>query len=477
MVKQVNNNDSNKQLYRSITLLDGDKFKKALASGAVIDSNRNKCTLNSAISTMSSHCPDRFNLTFIKNLIDYGAKPRNEVVNNTLTCAVRNYSHNHNKHKNCPLKDLYHTNKMNLIQLLIDTGALISNSILEKDNTLAQSIVTEDIELIRMIARLNPTPYSYILNIAIRTGNLEIVKIICRLGTEPSLSGVTFGRPNNDCDNTNTLNIAIRTKNLEIIKFIACHFGRKMKPIDNNSEENTLNIAISTKNVEIVKIVRDVFEAKPINEDDEKNNTLIRALLTRDPEIMKEIILANGRFKHSQQQYHRWWYIRPSPISILYNNFIKNGYDSSNKKLIKDLEQLLHMIMCVSGTLPLEDNFINDMVKTKYNAIFVEKIKTYCKIRNCILKKMHVNDKDSEEFKKAEVLIGKLKDTTRYLLESYHDKKNIIAELHDCIVSMPSCCIDIMYDYQSKPPLANLVDWSHWEEIILHAPIYEQDRA
>ena len=67
MTNQISVKNANRQLYRSISILNIDKFKRALANGAVIDDNRIKCTLNSAIITMMNLCPDNFDLVFIES--------------------------------------------------------------------------------------------------------------------------------------------------------------------------------------------------------------------------------------------------------------------------------------------------------------------------------------------------------------------------------------------------------------------------
>ena len=463
MTNQINVKNANRQLYRSITLLNIDKFKRALANGAVIDDNRNKCTLNSAIITMMNLCPDKFDLIFIEDLINLGAKPCNEDNNNTLSVTVRNFFHEHNKQKECPFKSLYSTNKIKLIKLLIDSGALISNSLCEQNNTLLQSVIIEDIEVIKMIATLHPTPHSYILNRAIKTENLETIKIICSLGallTEGYILRSSI-EPNNDC-RENTLNTAIRTGNLNIIKFVADNL--EVKPNNqvtygsyHGEENNTLNIAVSTKNIEIVKFVA-YLDAKPYNfQSINNNNTLISALLTENLEILKEIILLDSRTHYSPWQKYGTL-ANKLPIFIFYDNFIKNGYDDNNQILINKLNKMLIMIMCVI-TSPVTQNEINNTLSIKNNTIFEEKIKTYC----TITKGFTIDDQ--EEMEKIKILMRELKDTTQHLSESYQNKKNIILEIHDCIVSMSSCCIGIIFDYQSKTPLSNLIDWSCYDEI------------
>jgi len=412
-------------LHESIILLDHDKFKKTLADGSTINNDNCKNnTLNCAIRAMLSYHSNKFDLSFIKMLMDSGAKisQSNELNTNTLSLTLKYYSNYVSKGTTQKSKKIYRTNIMDLILLLIDRGAIPSNSS-ENDDTLSICISTKDLDLIEIIEKLNPEPNTHTFNTAVKTQNLEIIKNIYRFGARPNCS-----------ERDNTLNLAILLENLEIIQYVCAHGALPCNFIGHC-------------------------------------NTLERAVLTGNPEIIKEIIVVGGQCVSRGAFDSNQLLVHFNGIKLAERNEIFENFE--NKFLRKHcaidnnvFNQILNLIMCIGLWIP--DRYVKQLMsntninKNKARVEIIEKILNY----NKILKVKKIRDIDEKE--KIKSLLHELKDIKDKLLEKFHDKKNRILEMHRSIETMPSCCIDIIYEYQRKNPLMRIIDWIEFGQKFFH---------
>lgn len=180
-------------LIDAIYRLDILAVKDALANGAGAWINNNNCkdhTLNRAIQATLSVDQHRFNLIFIKEIIDLGALPCNcdgkkDSGKNTLTQILKIANGTNCKREK---RVIVQRNIIMIIKLLLSNGALPNNTKKPEQNTFAEAVVTGNLEIIKMMYEHGATGTNIaydrsrgyyrqdMLSQAISTGDPEIVK-------------------------------------------------------------------------------------------------------------------------------------------------------------------------------------------------------------------------------------------------------------------------------------------------------------
>jgi len=363
-------------LYESIDSFNSDKLKYFLSKGAVIKNSRTNHTLNYAIRRIFTHNANKFNLDFILDLIINGATTCNDEIDNTLSLTIKHY----NQYLTKNIREVNKENMIKLVQLLIENGGKPSNSISEY-NTLTLSIITQNLELVKMIEKLNPMPNVDTLNFAVKTKNLEIVKIACNLGAKP-----------NNCSGS--------------------------------------------------------------------GNTFSHAILTGNPEIVEKIIIVGGKpnYRCTEHDYKYGYNInicyRHDTIPIFCNKFLTDNCDINNQILLR----LANLLLCV-GKIQITFKYIKNKIDRSIIDNWEEKMLDYeklCKENSSSIKLLEKNKYD-----RVKKLANSLQHTMDELIEKSYDKKNRICELHNSIKIMPTCCINMIYEYQCTKPLIEYVDWTH----------------
>jgi hypothetical protein len=348
--------------HRAINNLDTDKMMNALKNGAQINNKYcKKNTVNCAIRTLLNNSTKRFNLKFIKDLIDAGAQINNQKTSNIMS-IIMEY-----------------------------TTPYIESSKRRGEEENALNNIIELIEFI--ISRINNNKLpDDILSNAIKTGNEKIVKLI--MDQKPKIY-------------TNTMTLAVKTKNVNIINIMS----------DN--------------------------DVAPDNSCNDKN-TLTTAVLTNQPEIVYEVLIA-GALPNNKVQVNNIYYSYSGSVTTFESYY----YNVSYKNDSKTIDQMINLLMCSGAEVPysLYNRSSNRIVKKKIDR----------KIIDCYDLQNHTND--SKRFKKLKFY---LIDTMNYLSGSQTYKTLMIKEIEEIVPCIPTVCINIIYDYQQNKSKVKFIDWTKY---------------
>lgn len=267
-------NQKQRKLYEAIKNTDDQQLVIALAEGAKINNNCRNNVLNHCIKSMLNNT-NTFNLNLIDILVKNGAKNSIIESENVYVIIIRRLT------KYIKLSENQKDAMDNVLKLL---NQLVANGL--KSNTLAlyNAIKTRKTEIIRIMVKateplINEEPMinENILLSAIRTYDVEIVRDVIEYYVQ---CNVKFTR-------AIILNMAIRTRNINIIRIIM--------NIGPEKDMSTLNNAIKTHNYLIVKLIFDYGAQINNSQCDYYANSLTHALRSFDPMIVKEIIIRGGK--------------------------------------------------------------------------------------------------------------------------------------------------------------------------------------
>jgi len=210
--------------------------------------------------------------------------------------------------------------------------------------------------------------------------------------------------------------------------------------------------AIKTNNLEKVKTACQFalqYDIQPDTSETSKN-ALTNAVLTGDPEIVKEIIMIGGS-PNNTNSWHDKNGIINNTFELLYRKYIINNNYKNN---IHTIEYLIDLIIC-SGALLSSPTIMGILLKEEKNNIDL-KI-TYYYMRESFLCNLSkgLTLTEINYYQESET---KLKSTLNELIKK--SKQTIRRnEIEYVILSIPMCCIDIIFEYQHESRL-RMIDLS-----------------
>jgi hypothetical protein len=267
-------------------------------------------------------------------------------------------------------------------------------------------------------------------------------------------------KPNNSKSDLNTFSLAMMTKNIKIIQTVA-----KMKAVPNNTcnivgtwavghwaawplifydqYPPTLSCAVETKQIEIIKLAHE-HSALPestsiVSSYGEIPNTLVHAILTGDPEIVKQIIIMGGRMGSGIYF-----------LQTCFNKILNSKKIKSNGKII--IDRLFELMMC-SGTCPEKYTYdcLVDIKRSRQLTYIESKVVLCYELVNSSNNKPIASS--VEEIEKFRM---KLVQTNEELVENPVAKNEIITTL-SCV---PTCIINIIHEYYNES-LVQFIDWKN----------------
>lgn len=522
-------------LEQAVIEQDNGLLKEAMSCGAQVNNgiNNEKNTLNQGIIMMIRNNTKKFNLSFITDLIDYGATAIIGVKNNTLIITINQAIESLNKNNDSKMTESFCTDVLNLVKLLITkipklinkssshyiqsicvkyTMRLIVHQCdhcnhwpwnqcsatnkkdytfdlidllfkitqTNKNSDLLAELFTElvaenlcshsDNKIIILIHRLisvgltksndhNILPMCieyarkraemYCEKNEIEKNMCELVKILIQNGVPVSLKQ----------DSTNTLSCAFRSKNQGIIDMI---IGMQSLPDNRGSKEypryynynthtinlalndstiknhNTLTTAVNTKNVYLVELALSCGAEPDIANSE--NNTLAHAIKVADLGIIRLILLHGGRTGCNEL------------LSIFIELFIM-------QKICRDMEkinQILDLILCSNHYF----SYGNTKERSR-SSFYIDT--TVLNFHPYLADCWELLNQDSPYLNK-EITIKRLKSVMDGLLDKKSDKSNKVNVIENIIMSMPTCCIEIIYEYQYIEPKIDYIDWTQYIE-------------
>lgn len=236
---------------------------------------------------------------------------------------------------------------------------------------------------------------------------------------------------NNEQSDKNTFSIAVKSKSVKIINTILC-----VNPKPNNSSSSansTLNNAIKTKNLEIIRIV--LQNGAEIDISLSEYNSLSRAVLTCDPDIVFEIVAHDGICK---------------PLRGLLSLVVGLQYDpfdtlmSQHSVGIIDTNTIIEILLCSGTKFSPRARYQDD-----------ERLKLYYKLFNSS-KLDKTNSTEIAELKK----IRKELCTTMCELTGTNNKIKIVDRVNN-LVMLPKCLNDIIIAYYWIPSSVKFIDWQN----------------
>ena len=203
----------------SILKLNGEKIIEAVANGAKINKKSIQNTINFAIKVLLDQHVDKFNLEIITILLNLGAEICNIGVNNTLTLIIRKKDRYINNAKFYNNEILAEKNVWDLLKYVLSKGARADN--FDIVSVIADQKNMDGLGLVRMLCEQKILPdiqqtEHNTLSCAVKTNNLDILKIIC--DEYKALPNVSMFK--------NTLYYAVGTNNPEIIHKIILRGGK-----------------------------------------------------------------------------------------------------------------------------------------------------------------------------------------------------------------------------------------------------------
>jgi hypothetical protein len=255
---------------------------------------------------------------------------------------------------------------------------------------------------------------------------IKLIKFLADNGAKPSdIQSVS-----------NTLTVAIRTENLKIIKAI---IELNPKPDNTLCENNTLMCAIYTNNMEIVKIAIKcgALTQNTIN----YTNTLKYTMQFGNLEIFREIIIAGCKPSNFDMMFYE-----KSTFRHFYESYCRNSNASSD---------IIDLLMC-SGAKIMTELYCDILTNPKKTQIETKLLDCY---------KLLSTQKNlwSDSLERKKPLVLKLQDTMNDLvLRATGECPNRKRILRNIFISIPVCCVDIIYEYQHTIPKFNVIDWSKY---------------
>ena len=213
--------------------------------------------------------------------------------------------------------------------------------------------------------------------------------------------------------------------------------------------------AIKTNNLKKVKTACQFALQYDIQPDTSEtlNNALTNAVLTGNPEIVKEIIMIGGSPNNDDinPRFQYWWNDgrdSTNTFESLYREYIKNDNYYVDMHTI---EQIIDLLFCTGASLSY-DTFINILHKKVNNNIDLKLINYFAREYEIMgPHKIKKNISASTENNKQEIET-KLKSTAEELIKK--SKQTVRrCKIEDIIISIPICCIDIIFEYQHESRL------------------------
>lgn len=504
---------------------DVEKLKDALARGVnIVNGEKKNNTMNAAIKTLLSNGTAKFNLAIITELIKAGAtfcNSTNENLNekslNTISVALE-YSKNHILRS--PYTHIANQNVIDLINyLFLDPNIrIIPESVIKLciDYTITYIIITSKEEaitpfdLIKLILRQNiiikylliggrqsiltttilnamteimhcsgdkiikynkyivdlvkllidhgvsaandPDILSIAITYVVELKNqkiededemLKMIKILITNGAKPNNSSLYY---------QNTLSCAIKSMNKKIINMIV-----DLDPSPDNLgglKDCTLTIAVDTKIIPFIIIALECG-AKPDNTAT-KHNTLAHAICTGDSNII-QIVLIHGSEPINNNPLYRLSNAPETTFVLFYRKYI---IEENNNNINNDeLNHVIDLIMCSGAKFShnlvrlIEEN----IKKSKIDHTHLLECMKYIFGMEYIFGK-NIYYQDENKFRKQ------LKLTMDQLIENRTERYEIIHEIENIITSMPTCCINIIYEYRSIEPSITYIDWMNYTD-------------
>lgn len=454
--------------HKAIINQDSENLRIGLANGAVMNNGQNKKnTLNCAIRAMLNQNPDKFNLGFIKDLLDSGAKMCITGNNNILSTII-DQSHKYIKraktlitlikdngeitedddNEEIPMNtDIYEELARKNIKDLLKFITAQVKTWHHGSDILTKVIETNDSDFVKIIIETKPPYHQFTLIDAIQTNNPMIVRIACEYMTQLDLSntmwlwyGIKIKNPDivrillenrvSPCqtqNDTNSFSLAVQTENIEILKMICSHGAL---PCQSN-RSNSLSLAVATEDVEIVKIVCDYGALPCVSES--TANTLYRAVETMNPMIISMVIQRGGRLDRCVNTYGHDNLFDEMRLYII-------------KRKIKDNKQTNHIInllMCSGAEVVRKDfdgAYTNEFLQTHVDP----------KIAACYDLLNHQRNDMIDLIKRD------LAKTMNDLLETQISVDQIDSATHRII---PIPCVGIIFEYVS---LIKFIDWMNY---------------
>ncbi len=337
-----------------------------------------KHTLNQTIQILKKDKENIFDLNLINKFLKRGAKANNNnTINNTLTLALTYAKQYIEYHKSKNAEECM----ISFIQLLIKGGSEPSNA-QDQSNTLSTVIRTRSLKLINIIAELNSFP-----------DNNQYGGLFGALGL-----------------GANTLTIAVNTCMIDIVK-IVCNIG-SLPDFSN-------------------KFLSDRYN----------KNTLFCAIMTKNLEIVKEIIFVGGKCERN------YFYVE------------ENNFDD------EIFVNIINLLLC-SGTKV-------ERINNKYNAVsqyaldknssvsqyLFNKMNSYIVLSQCFRMRYATIISIDDEIDK---LRHKLKYTMDELIAGYETRYFKKMDIINILIYMPTCCVDIICSYSHQQPF-QIIDWMNRE--------------
>ncbi len=472
-----------KNFHESILELNNGKLIMSLSMGAKMNNGQNKKnTLNFAIkSLLNKHNIENFNLGFIEELFNHGAIICNIGKFNLLSIIITQYRYvinvkypllsamaKENVYKLLNyviikgaksldydiLSDVILTHDTSLIELIFKSKPLLNNHALSdtvrthnletvkilcnngilpdlsqtENNTMSLAVQTKNLNLVLLVCKFGALPntsltFDNTLSLAVQTNDLNIVDLVCRFGALPDTSQAVY----------NTLSLAVLTQNINIINLV-CRFGAL--PDTSQGVYNTLSLAVRTKNINIVEIVCE-NGALPDNKYYDTysgqygTNTLDMALLTKNPDIVYEILIKGGK------------------TNIAWSLFLKI-YDSEDKCKI-NYDRIMNLLMCTGHIINNYDYF--GILLSENSCIKSKIIDCYSLINHHLkISKDNINNLKKD-----------LKATMDEIMEGKILKREVVDLIDIGMHShIPLPCVNIIYEYKRSLCLVEFIDWSKY---------------
>lgn len=270
---------------------------------------------------------------------------------------------------------------------------------------------------------------------------VSYIQVLINAGAEPS----------NAQDESNTLSTVIRTRSLKLINIIA-----ELNPLPDNNQYgnhhalNTLTLAVNTGMNDIVKIACILGGIPDLSYkylcDQYNKNTLLCAIMTKNIEIVKEIIFVGGKCESNCFYIDDYFHIFQK----------KNHQCESNYFYIEDYFEddifvnIINLLLCSGTKIARRNKKICGVSQYVYN-----------KMISYLVLSQTATLHDGTHISVCEE-IDKLRHTLKYTMddlivcyESRCLKKNDLANILMCI---PLYCVDIIYGYSPDRPF-EIIDW------------------
>lgn len=280
-------------------------------------------------------------------------------------------------------------------------------------------------------------------------------------------------------------------------KILSVLIRQKSRIIENTDDIHILNLAIETQNVNIVRLIcnydNDKCEViRPMNESFPVFNTLTQAMLTNQPEIVKEVILKGARPYNKYEwdgfcKYTTFW---------CYYNYIDSLPISEQTTSIVD--RMLGLLMCSGASIPdylcekimkkkeekRETSFDNKIIdcyglllskdcekskslefgklcdqREETNEMYHIIMKNFNNVQNI---RYYESNCKQERLLRYEKLKKHLIDQMGDLMQDNTHKKSTINAMEQIMHCVPSVCIEIIYEYLHVESKVQFIDWSKY---------------